>query len=180
MSAKICNFKVPLTKYSTVKSLTFWKVSAKICNFRVPIYKGFPLPWMKRNPSLNDDCWPTILVWKDSLSEKLVLKYATLGFPFIRGFPSHEWNETNPLTMTASQVYECVKVSPSEKWVLKYTTYECVEVSLLQKWVLNYATVGFPFIRGFPSHEWNETLRSTMTAGQLYYREKVHFLKSEC
>ena len=34
------------------------------------------------------------------------------------------------LTMSASQVYECV------------------EVCLLQKRVLNYATLGFPFIRG--------------------------------
>ena len=76
--------------------------------------------------------------------------------------------------MTASQVYECVEVLPSAKWVLKYTTYECAEVSLLEKWVLNYATLGFPFIRGFPSHERNETLLSTMTASQVYPCEKWH------
>ena len=78
-----------LANYTGVKRFSFWKASAKTCNFRVPVYKEVPLPWMKWNPSLNDDCWPTKLVWKDSLSEKLVLKYATLGFPFIRGFPSN-------------------------------------------------------------------------------------------
>ena len=103
-----------------------------------------------------------------------MLNYTTLRFPFIRGFPSYEWNDTHPLTMTASQVYECVEVLPSAKWVLKYTTYECAEVSLLEKWVLNYATLGFPFIRGFPSHERNETILSTMTASQVYPCEKWH------
>ena len=67
-----------------------------------------------------------------SPSEKLVLKYATLGFPFIRGFPLHEWNDTIPLTMTASQVYECVKVSLSEMWVLKYTTFACEKLIFLK------------------------------------------------
>ena len=129
-----------LAKCTSVKRFTFRKVSAKRCNFRVPIYKGVPLPWIKWNPSLNDDCWPTIQVWKDSLSEKWVLKYVTLGLLFTRRFPSYEWNYTHPLTMTASQVYACVKVS------------------LAEKLVLNYATLGFPFIRGFPSHEWKETL----------------------
>ena len=85
-----------LANYAGVKRFSFWKASAKVYNFRVPIYKGVPLPWMKGNTSLIDECYLTILVWKDSLSEKLVLKYATLGFPFIRGFPSHEWKETLP------------------------------------------------------------------------------------
>ena len=75
-------------------------------------------------------------------------------------FPSYEWNDTHPLTMTASQVYECVKVSLSEKWVL------------------NYATSGFPFIIGFPSHERNETQPLTMAGGQVYGSKKFHFLKS--
>ena len=35
----------------------------------------------------NDECWPSILVLKGSLSEKWVLIYTTLGFPFIRGSP---------------------------------------------------------------------------------------------
>ena len=91
--------------YTTVKIFVFWKVCANLYNLRVPVYKGFTLPWKKWNPSLNDDCWPTILVWKDSLSEKWVLKYATLGFSFIRGLPSHEWNDTLPLTTTAGQLY---------------------------------------------------------------------------
>ena len=71
------------------------------------------------------------------------------------GFPSHGRNGTRPLMMTASQVYECLEVSPSEKLVLKY------------------ATLGFPFIRGFPLHEWNETDPLTMTASQVYECGKV-------
>ena len=151
-----------LANYTSVKRFAFRKVSAKICNLRVPVYKGVPLTWMKWNPSLIDDCLSSVLEWKVSLSEKCVLKYATSGFPFIRGFPSHEWNDTHPLTMTASQVYERVKVSLSEKWVLKYTT------------------LGFPFIKGFPSHEWNDTHPLTMAASQVYACEKFHFPKSKC
>ena len=81
---------------------------------------------------------------KVSLPEKLKLIYANLEFPFITGFPSHKWNKTHLLTMTAG---------PS---------------ILLWKVVLNYATQGLPFIMGFPSHEWNETHPLTMTAGQPY------------
>ena len=40
-----------------------------------------------------------------------------------------------------------------------------------------YASLGFPFIRGFPSHEWNETRALAMTAGQVYDSEKFHFHK---
>ena len=97
------------TKYTCLKSFTFWKASVNVYNFRVPVYKGVPLPWMKRNASFNDECWSSILVWRASLSEKWALNYTTLGFPFIRGFPSHGWNETHPLTMTADQVYEFEK-----------------------------------------------------------------------
>ena len=96
-----------------------------------------------------------------SFSDKFVLNYATLGFPFISGFPFHEWNETHPFTMTAGKLYN---------W----------KVSLSKKWVLNYTTLGFPFIREFPSQEWNETRALTMTGGQVYDSEKFHFLKSEC
>ena len=129
VSAKICNFRVPVNKgvpltwmkwhpslkdecYPSVrmcKSFTFWKVSAKVYNFRVPVFKGVPLPWEKWHPSFDDDSWPSVRLWKYSLSEKCVLKYATLGFPFIRGFPSHEWNDTHPLTMAACQVYASEK-----------------------------------------------------------------------
>ena len=145
-----------------MKFFVFWKVSANLYNLRVPVNKGVSLPWMKWNPSLNDDCWPTILVWKDSLSEKLVQKYATLWFPFIRGFPSHEWNDTHPLSTTASQVYYYRNVLLSEKWVLKY------------------ATLGFTFIRGFPSLEWNDTLPCTTTADQVFECEKFNSLISDC
>ena len=47
---------------------------------------------------------PAIRVWKISFCEKKVLNYETLGFPFIKGFPSHERDETHPLTMIGSQV----------------------------------------------------------------------------
>ena len=99
-----------LAKYTPVKSFAFGKLSVKLYNFRVPVYKGVPLLWMKWNPCFNDDCWPTVLVWKVSLSEKWVLNYTTFGFPFIRGFPSHEWNETYPLTMIAGQLNDCEKL----------------------------------------------------------------------
>ena len=70
----------------------------------------------------------------------------------VYAFPSHEWNETHPLkitagpTMTAANLYD---------W----------KVSLSDKSVFNYTTSGFPFIWGFPSHEWNETHPLTMTTG---------------
>ena len=169
-----------LANYTGVKRFTFWKVSAKICNFRVPIYKGVPynirvpvykgflLPWMKWHPFFIDGGLPSVLVWKDWLSEKWVLKHATLGFPLIRGsppmnemtpilyrwrlakctFPWHERNDTHPLMMTASQVYKCVRVSLSENCGL------------------NNATLGFPFMTAekvldceivlfLPWREWN-------------------------
>ena len=100
----------PIVKrYTTVKRFTFWKVIVKLYNFRVFVDKGVQLTWMKCNPSFDDDWWPSIRVWKVSLSAKWVLNYASLGLPFIREFPSHEWNENHPLTMTAGQVYYCEK-----------------------------------------------------------------------
>ena len=65
------------------------------------------------------------------------------------------------------------------RWLF-FLVYACVKVSLSEKWMLNYATLGFPFIRGFPSHEWNETHPLTTTAGQVYECEKFNFLNSEC
>ena len=85
-----------LANYTSVKRFGFWKVSAKICNFSVPVYKGVPLPWMKWHPFFIDDGLQVYYYLKVSLSEKWVQKYTTLGFPFIRGFPSHEWNGTHP------------------------------------------------------------------------------------
>ena len=148
-----------LANYTGVKRFSFWNVSAKICNFRVPIYKGVPLPWMKWNPSFNDDCWPTILLWKVSLSEKWVLNYTTLRFSFIKSFLSHGWNDT----------------SFADDWWLSLLVWK---VSLSEKWMLYYTNLRFPFIKGFSSHEWNETHPSTMTADKLYDCEKFHFPES--
>ena len=66
-----------LVNCTSLNSLTFGKVSVKLHNFRVLGSKGVPLPWMKWKPSFHDDCWPTIVVGKASLSEKYMLKYAT-------------------------------------------------------------------------------------------------------
>ena len=82
------------------------KVSFKLYNFRVPVYKWVLLPWMKGYTAFNDDCRPSVRGWKVSLSEKWMVKYTTSGFPFIRGFLSHEWNDTRLLTMIGSQLYE--------------------------------------------------------------------------
>ena len=156
-------------------------MSANLYNFRVPVYKGVPLTWMKSHPSFNNYSWSTIPVWKDSLSEKWELNYATLGFPFIRG--SLPMNEMKPIPWR----WQLVKCTPVKRFTFrkvsaKYTAlgftfirgfpphewndthplmmtarqvYACGKFSLSEKWVLIYATLGFPFIRGFPSHEWN-------------------------
>ena len=58
----------------------------------------------------NDDWWPTVRGWNNSLSEKWMLKYTTSGFPFLRGFPSHEWNDIRVLTMIGGQLYEGEKI----------------------------------------------------------------------
>ena len=58
----------------------------------------------------NYDFRPTIRVYMVSFSEKWALNHETLGFPFIKGFPSHEWNDTRPLMMIAGQLYECQKI----------------------------------------------------------------------
>ena len=57
--------------------------------------------------------------------------------------------------------------------------YEGEKFHFLKKWMVYYTTLGFPFIRGFPSHEWNDTRLLTMIAGQLYEGEKLRFLKNE-
>ena len=92
---------------------------------------------------------PSYTSLKSSHFEKCTLMYATLGSPFIRGFPSHGWNEP-------------------QLW----------KASLSEKWALNYTNLGFPFIRGFPSYGWSETHPLTMMAGQVYEFEKYHFLQS--
>ena len=60
------------------------------------------------------------LVWKDSLSEKWLLIYTTLGFPFIRGFPSHEWNETHPLTVS---LVNCTSLNSFTVWKVSLKPY---------------------------------------------------------
>ena len=64
------------------------------------------------------------------------------------------------------------------QWLLaSYTT-----VKSFTFWKVSVKLYNFmvPFIRGFPSHEWNDTHPLTMTAGQVYDCEKFHFLKNEC
>ena len=95
-----------VANYTSVKSFAFRKMSAEVYNFSGPVHKGVPSPWMKWNPAFNNDSCPTILLWKVSLSEKWVLNYTTLGFLFIKGLHSHEWNDIFSLTITGRQVYE--------------------------------------------------------------------------
>ena len=160
-----------MANYTRVKIFAFWKVSVKLYHFRVPVFKGVPLPWMKWNPSLNDECWSTVVVWTVSLSEKWVLNYTTLGSPFIRGFPSHEWNETRPFTMTAGQVAHFKRVPlPWMKWNPSFNddwwpTVRVWKVSLSEKLVLFYKSLGFPFIKGFPSYGWSDTNPLTVRGG---------------
>ena len=79
--------------------------------------------------------------------------------PVYKGFPSHEWNETRPLTMIGGQIYE------GEKF------------RFLKKWMVYYTTLGFPFIRGFPSHEWSDTRVLTLIGDQLSsLNEGFHFI----
>ena len=40
---------------------------------------------------------------------KLSVKLYNFNVPVYKAFPSHEWNETHPLTMIADQLYECKK-----------------------------------------------------------------------
>ena len=101
-----CNPSFDDQWWPSIRLWKVWKVSVNLYNFRVPDYKGVPLPWMKWHPCFNDDWWPIIRVWKVLLSEKWVLNYSTLGFPFISGFPFHVWNKTDPSKMTFGQVWD--------------------------------------------------------------------------
>ena len=83
-----------LVNCTSLNSFTFWKVSVKLHKFRVPGYKGFRLPWVKWNPSLNDDFWPTIVVGKTSLSENNLFKLRNFRVSLYMGVPYHEWNDT--------------------------------------------------------------------------------------
>ena len=116
-----------LANFTSFSSLAFGKVIVKLHNLQVPGSKGVPLPWMKWYLSFNDDCWPTIVVWKASLSEKYMLKYATLGFPFISNFPP--MNEMTPgVSLTMTEIKPILK-----QWLLpKYTSlrsFSCWKIS---------------------------------------------------
>ena len=50
-------------------------------------------------------------MWKVPLSEQGVLNYKTLEFPFLKGFLSHEWNDTRRLAMIGGEIYECENFS---------------------------------------------------------------------
>ena len=71
--------------------------------------------------------------FKTSTFWKLSLKHTTLGFLFITGLPSHEWNEIHPSTMNTVEVYHC-----------KNFHY-------LKRKFRNHTTLRFPFIRGWSS-----------------------------
>ena len=79
--------------------------------------------------------------WKVSLSEKWMLNHTTLGFPFIKGFPSHEWNDTRPLTMIAGQLYECQKF----RFLKSYISW-CLGT---QKWLSSYIIPRSTFLNAF-------------------------------
>ena len=160
---------------------------------------------MKWNTTFHDECYPSIQLWKHPVCEKWLLGCTTSGFPLIRGFPSHGWNDTHPFKMIAGQVYECafftlrkISLTPENfrvpvcrgfalPWMIWYPSFndDCLptirlwKVSLCEKWMVDYTTSGFPFIRGFPSHEWNETHPLTMIGGQMYECQTFCFLKNE-
>ena len=102
---KIRNSRSPSTIYKNSKNIErtlFWsaKIKTRTLSENVKIdpqeyvYQRFPLsllstktPW-----TYNELCFNG---W--NLQRELCL----------RGFPAHEWNETRPLTMIGSQLYEC-------------------------------------------------------------------------
>ena len=101
------NFRVPVYKGVPLPWMK-WNSSFNddcwpaIVVSKVPTFEKYiPLPWIKWNSSFADERRSSILVWTASLSEECILNKATLVCPIIRGFPSHGWSETHPLTMTA-------------------------------------------------------------------------------
>ena len=162
-------------------------MSVEVYNFNVPVYKGVSLPWMNWNPNFNDECCLSIRVLRLPFCEKWVLNYTTSGLPLIRGFPSHGWNDTHHFTVIARQVYTCEVF----QWYTSFhgdcwTNIQVWRFSLSDKWILNHTTLGFPFIKGLPSHGWNDTplwndtQPLTMIAGQVHECESFYFPKSEC
>ena len=149
----------PIVKrYTTVKRFTFWKVDVKLYNCRVFVDKGVRLPWEKCNPSFDDQWWPSIRLWK---VWKVSVKLYNFRVPDYKGVPI-SWMKWN-----ASFNNDC------------WPSILLWKVSVFSKWELNNTFLWLPFIRGLPSNEWNGTHPLTMIAGELYYYEKFHFLKSE-
>ena len=63
------------------------------------------------------------------------------------------------------------------RWLLyNYTT---VKTSTFWKLCLKPYNLGFPFIKGLSSNEWNENHTSTKISVKLYYFENFLFLKSK-
>ena len=123
-------------------SIRLGKFSLSEKYFRVPFSKGVALPWMKWYPSFNDGGLQSVHLWKISLAEKWVLKYATLGFLFIR--VCLPMNEMIPILW---------------RWLLaKYTAVKSftlckVSVKPYNLRVTVYKEVGFPWIKWYPSFE---------------------------
>ena len=64
-----------------------------------------------------------------------------------------------------------------QRWLLaKYGTMQTFTFWKVNAKLYN---IRVPFIRGFPSHEWNDTRLLTMIVGQLYEGEKFRFLQNE-
>ena len=123
VSVNLYNFRVPVYKGVSLpwmkwnpnfndgcctsrKTSFLCKESVKLYNFRIPVIRRFPFHvWNDTHPFTMTA--GQVDVSNFSLSEKLVLKYTTLGYTHIRGFTSQGWNDTHPwndsylLTMTA-------------------------------------------------------------------------------
>ena len=65
------------------------------------------LPWMEWNPSF-DDKYESVRL-KIFTFCKVSAKVYNFRVPVYKGVPSHERNETHPLTMASCQVYACEK-----------------------------------------------------------------------
>ena len=143
--------------------------------------------FLENNSIIFPNCFANLSMnFSESFCEKLesiffFKKFRTifLSAIFSRGFPSHERNETLLSTITASQEYSCEKWHPSLMMTASQV-YTCAKDSLSEKLVLKYATLGSPFIRGFPSHEWYDTHPWWWLLAKCTRVQKIRFLKSQC
>ena len=80
------------------------------------------------------------------------VKYTTSGFPFIRGFPSHEWNDTRLLKMIGGQLYECEKFRFQKSACLIYNfgvpVFKGVPLPWM-KWYTSFNDDWWPSVRGW-------------------------------